>query len=231
MCHSSGTFTSGSFKGMPLTSATVRVTYTHTASDNGKCNTCHLGSTGYAEGVSSTPGNTHLGIPLVGGVAVNCDTCHKSTTNWTGIKTNPVRVSYTHTVSDQNNCSSCHTGSTDSNPVQHGGAIGTGYFASHIAVNGSDCKTCHQASLPNYTSFAGGTATDHRTVADCTSCHYNSTTNTLQFVTTNPTYKHFSLIKSAGGVANVRLVMELVSQLMPMEISNSSSGLLWWSLP
>ncbi len=202
-CHNIATAAGVVWKGMPLTAATTTVTYDHTTMGTATCTSCHAGTTtssGLAEGVANTTaGFTHLTLPIVAAATVDCNICHQSKTIWTGIKTTPKNVTYTHTVSDQASCIACHTGSKDSLPTaQHGGAIGTGYAlaatgTAHIVTNGSDCNGCHVASIPNYTSFAGGIATDHRATATCTTCHWNASTNTIANNTTNPGYKHFPI--------------------------------------
>jgi hypothetical protein len=196
---------------------------------------------------------------------------------WTGIKSIPALVTYTHTTADQTSCLACHTGSTDSVPAEHGGAIGLNYFpiiypatgtitvsgtavsgsltnfntfpiggailqtgtsnsgtistitsatsittaasmttiasgaaysAVHLPTNGGDCSGCHAITVTGgtakngtatkvvapYESFYGGLAADHRAGANCITCHWNTTTSTLNNISHATTgYTHFNM--------------------------------------
>jgi Cytochrome c7 and related cytochrome c len=109
-----------------------------------QCHTCHMGN--------YTPGQRRPNDTTHNGVTNNCESCHKSTSVWTGAQVD--HSQYTAAT----NCATCHNGS---------GA--TGKPSNHIPVTLNTCATCHNTS--------GAWATtkfNHTQVAvtnQCSTCH------------------------------------------------------------
>ena len=117
----------------------------------GKCSTCHMG--GYISENALTFSPTHAG----GLAPAQCDTCHKSTTDWTAATT------FTHDATTVGKCSTCHTP----------GGAGMPVGATHILVPGIQCDNCHKSTV------TGGFLTrtmNHTVVAatPCANCHGGS---------------------------------------------------------
>ena len=134
------------------------------------CDACHKGSTtSWANGkfhaaysVSTTCATCHTGAYLMAvgkpnnathaTVTGNCESCHKSTTNWSGAKVD-------HSMFNvSTNCASCH------------GVTATGKSATHIPVGATNCFSCHNVSPAQWTP----TKWNHTQVtvtAVCASCH------------------------------------------------------------
>jgi len=111
-----------------------------------QCSSCHL--TGLY-GLTSKPA-TAIHATVTG----NCESCHKTTSSWTGAKVDHS----TFTVAT--NCASCHNGSS-----------ATGKSASHIPSGAATCGTCHNTTgwVPskwNHTQLV--------VVNQCSTCHTGS---------------------------------------------------------
>ncbi|UCV21462.1 cytochrome c3 family protein [Ferribacterium limneticum] len=130
-CHSSTTVWSGA-------------RYPHTGA-TGTCSNCH-GHSGTVTVLGA------LAKPQTGHVATTaqCDTCHRSTTAWTG-------ATYAHAASAVGTCSNCHNGTT-----APGKPLGT----AHIPTT-AQCDTCHK----NYTAFRPASMSHAGTAGACISCH------------------------------------------------------------
>jgi hypothetical protein len=117
-----------------------------------QCASCHL-SAGY--GLTSKPATTTHST-----VTGNCETCHKSNTNW-------LSVQYAHAPANAvgtGTCDNCHNGSTTA--VKKG--------ATHIPVPAgiAKCDSCHKSQV----SFTSSVTMNHGVVsaATCKSCHNGS---------------------------------------------------------
>jgi hypothetical protein len=107
------------------------------------CATCHSGGFPPAVGKPSTP--------IHASVTGNCESCHKSTSTWSGAKVDH------STFNSSTNCASCHNGST-----------ATGKPVTHVPVGSSNCFNCHNTSgwLPSKWNHTQLTVT-----GQCASCH------------------------------------------------------------
>ena len=108
-----------------------------------QCASCHTGAFPPAEG---KPSNA-----IHAGVSGNCESCHKSTSNWSSAKVD-------HSgFGAATNCASCHNGST-----------ATGKSASHIPVGATSCFSCHGTTgwIPTKWNHTQLTVT-----AQCAGCH------------------------------------------------------------
>ncbi|WP_284619042.1 cytochrome c3 family protein [Aquabacterium humicola] len=131
----------GCHKGSTSTWANGKFHAYYGASSN--CASCHTGNYLSAVGKPSTP--------IHASVTGNCESCHKSTTTWSGAKVDHA------SFNDATNCASCHNGSS-----------ATGKSSSHIPVGSTNCFACHGTSgwTPskwNHTQTA--------VAAQCASCH------------------------------------------------------------
>lgn len=113
------------------------------------CTSCH--STG---GIRPSYPAVHIST-----VGKDCKACHQASVtasyaNWTsGV--------YGHTPAPSN-CAGCHADN----------AVKDSFPAGHIAVNGLDCKSCHQASVTgNYGNWTGGVFSHNPEPATCKTCH------------------------------------------------------------
>jgi len=145
------------------------------------CASCHTGAYQAAVGKPATA--THSAV------TGNCESCHKSTTNWSSAKVD-------HSIYNAaTNCTTCHNGTNATGKSATHIPIGTtGCFACHnaggswtptkwnhtqVAVT-AQCASCHTGSYPP----ADGRPTNHipyQTVpvtaaANCDACHKGSTT-------------------------------------------------------
>jgi hypothetical protein len=146
----------------------------------GTCSTCHNGT--------NATGKSTLHVATT----AQCDTCHKSTTIWTGTKLDHTTLT---------NCSSCHNGTS-----------ATGKATTHVPTT-VQCSTCHKPGYPNWLpakvhpnatvtatcstchngSFATGKTANHiPTTAQCDSCHKAG------FVTWNPGRFHINVTVVTG---------------------------------
>ncbi|PKO59677.1 MAG: hypothetical protein CVU24_14795, partial [Betaproteobacteria bacterium HGW-Betaproteobacteria-18] len=111
------------------------------------CASCHA-TTAY--GLTAKPNTTtHSGVTV-------CETCHKSTSNWSNVQ-------FVHSAANAvgtGTCDTCHNGST-----------ALGKSASHIPVSGglAKCDSCHKSQV----SFNTSVTMNHTVVstATCKSCH------------------------------------------------------------
>src|SRR5438132_13662549 len=101
----------------------------HTEVAAGTCATCHNGTM-----ATGKPANHVV-------TTAACDTCHKSTTTWTG-------AMYDHTGVAPGSCATCHNGTT-----------ALGKPANHIPTT-QPCDLCHKS----YTAFGPGTRSEDRRV-------------------------------------------------------------------
>jgi hypothetical protein len=115
-----------------------------------QCANCHTGSYPPAVGRPNTA--VHVGV-------TTCESCHKSTANWT-------TVTFTHSAANAvgtGTCDSCHNGST-----------AKGKPTTHIPVTTgvTKCDNCHKSQA----SFATSVTMNHTVVATstCKSCHSGS---------------------------------------------------------
>ncbi len=166
-------------------------TMTHSAVSSMRCDACHNGSY-TSEGTKGAMGSASY----AGHVATNgqdCLTCHASAattfTSWAG-------ATYVHQPSD-NNCSSCHNGTTAtgnttpphipvtgvqcSNCHTNTATSFTTYTMTHSAVSSMRCDACHNGSYTSQgTKGAQGTASYAGHVAtggqDCVTCHASAAT-------------------------------------------------------
>jgi ribosomal protein L44E len=115
-------------------------------------------------GIVSNCANCHNGMTYAGGVTpqakpakhistnLACETCHKSTTSFTGTAMNHTGIT--------TGCATCHNGSTSA----------TAKPANHIFTS-SPCETCHKS-----TSTFSGTKMNHTgIVSNCANCHNGMT--------------------------------------------------------
>jgi len=110
------------------------------------CASCHTGA--YLQAVGKPNNTTHATV------TGNCESCHKSTSTWSGAKVDHS----TFTVAT--NCSTCHNGST----------AGRAKPANHIPHGTTSCMSCHNVSPAQWTP----TKWNHTQVvvtAQCASCH------------------------------------------------------------
>jgi hypothetical protein len=131
----------GCHKGSVTTWANGRL-HANVAVDSG-CSTCHGANVLAAAGKPSTP--------IHASVTGNCESCHKSTSTWSGAKVDH------STFNSSTNCASCHNGST-----------ATGKPVTHVPVGSSNCFNCHNTSgwLPSKWNHTQLTVT-----GQCASCH------------------------------------------------------------
>ncbi|MFZ6820663.1 cytochrome c3 family protein, partial [Undibacterium sp. Ji22W] len=110
----------------------------------GTCITCHSGA--YVAQNAQTKSAKHITT------TAQCDTCHTSTTTWTGVNFNHANVS----PPVAGRCASCHNGST-----------AAGKSATHIPTT-AQCDSCHTSGFSTWTSpkmnHAGMAGT-------CSTCH------------------------------------------------------------
>jgi hypothetical protein len=108
-----------------------------------QCSSCHLSS---AYGLTAKPSTA-----IHNGVTGNCESCHKSTSAWSG-----ARVDHS-TFTSATNCASCHNGTS-----------ARGKEASHIQVNATNCFTCHNTSgwIPSKWNHTQLTVSN-----TCSTCH------------------------------------------------------------
>lgn len=129
---------------------------------NGKFHSYYSVSTGCVTCHTITPGGTYLnavGKPTTAthtGVTGNCESCHKSTTNWSS-------ATFAHSAANAvgtGTCDTCHNGST-----------AKGKPASHIPITAATakCDSCHKSQA----SFATAVTMNHTVVAtqSCKLCH------------------------------------------------------------
>jgi hypothetical protein len=117
------------------------------------CATCHATA---AYGLTSKPNTaTHSGVTV-------CETCHKSTGNWSSVQ-------FAHSAANAvgtGTCDTCHNGST-----------ALGKSASHIPVVAglAKCDSCHKSQV----SFNTAVTMNHSVVstATCKSCHSGTYTS------------------------------------------------------
>lgn len=143
-----------------------------------KCSSCHNNASysATAKQLPSSP-SAHLTIP---GNA-DCNTCHTSTTSFTGISLPTLNVTYGHLNGDIN-CSSCHQG-------KPGYSKGTNFISNHMATNNAQCSSCHQdvsatgalfVSYKSFTIHSASATTDPTAVPPaidtrCNVCHTGAT--------------------------------------------------------
>ncbi|HLJ78350.1 MAG TPA: hypothetical protein VKT75_13090 [Acidobacteriaceae bacterium] len=134
--------------------------YVHASGDT-NCSSCHNGTT--ATGKSTT----HIPVG-----AIQCSNCHTQTA------TSFVTYTMNHSAVSASRCDSCHNGSYESQGTK--GAYATSSYPGHVAINGQDCITCHAASVPAFTTFAGAFYVHQAGDTNCLSCHNgtNATGNT-----------------------------------------------------
>jgi len=125
-------------------------TMDHTVVTGTLCSTCHNGS--YLTENALTKPATH--VPTT----AECNSCHASTTTWTGVLYSHTDPTKTYT----NNCSSCHTpaGAGVSKPGTH---IPT------VPLT-QQCDTCHK----NFSAFKPAQMNHVGLAGQCSSCHNGS---------------------------------------------------------
>jgi hypothetical protein len=163
-CHTAS-YTSLSFTGAVI-SHTPGTAYSSAT----KCSNCHSGTYAATEGVKSLPATGH--IPYTLGTSLDCNSCHKTTTSFTGWLTSDVHTAVNAGTSPYT-CASCH----DSSKTYTAVVIKPSAATAHISYNtGVDCSVCHTGAtgLTTFTSWTMGT-TGHSNVATavplCSSCH------------------------------------------------------------
>ena len=114
---------------------------------SGNCSTCHSGA--YVSVNAQVKGPTHVST------TAQCDTCHRSTTVWTG-------ATFAHPATATGTCSTCHVA---------GGASRVFKTATHIPTS-AQCDTCHK----NYASFKPAVmshtgTTGPLSTGNCSTCH------------------------------------------------------------
>ncbi|MBL8359230.1 MAG: hypothetical protein JNN18_01970, partial [Rubrivivax sp.] len=107
------------------------------------CYTCHTGS--YLNAVGKPSNAVHATV------TGNCESCHKSTSTWSG-----ARVDHS-TFNDSTVCASCHNGT---------GA--TGKPSTHIPVGATNCYTCHSVTGWRPTKW---NHSQLPVTAQCATCH------------------------------------------------------------
>ncbi|WP_395701884.1 hypothetical protein [Aquabacterium sp.] len=107
------------------------------------CVACHTGT--YLNAVGKP--NTAIHATVTG----NCESCHKSTSTWSGAKVDH------STFNDTTNCANCHNGST-----------ATGKSATHIPSGSTNCFTCHNTTGWTPTKW---NHTQLPVTSQCASCH------------------------------------------------------------
>ncbi|MCP5283878.1 MAG: hypothetical protein H6933_03160 [Burkholderiaceae bacterium] len=107
------------------------------------CATCHSGA--YPDAVGKPSDALHAGV------TGNCESCHKSTSNW-----GSARVDHS-TFNAATNCASCHNGSA-----------ATGKPGTHIPTGAASCYSCHGTTGWTPTKW---NHTQVPVTAQCASCH------------------------------------------------------------
>ena len=130
------------------------------------CVTCHVaGGDGAAFVRTNVSGTTAEAFAHKYSAVPNCESCHRSFTNWYG-------ALYDHAGAGSS-CSTCHNGAT---------ATGTAQFSGHTSIGTSECSTCH-TSTTTWLGALGGMPSNHvatsyfkpSTIA-CTACHPTAST-------------------------------------------------------
>ena len=121
--------------------------FTHTSSITA-CATCHA---------TGAPKNSFPAIHI-STQGLDCKSCHQASVtsgyvNWTN-------AYFTHSASIAT-CATCHA---DGKPKDSFPAV-------HIATQGLDCKSCHQATLATFTNWKNGIFNHNPTPANCGTCH------------------------------------------------------------
>ena len=130
-CHKNGTTS--------WTGARVHANYTI----GNSCASCHSGA--YPDAVGKPTDALHAGV------TGNCESCHKSTSNWSS-----ARVDHS-TFNAATNCASCHNGSA-----------ATGKPGTHIPTGAASCYSCHGTTGWTPTKW---NHTQVPVTAQCASCH------------------------------------------------------------
>ena len=120
------------------------------------CVTCHSLTAGgsYLSAVGKPNNATHASV------TGTCETCHKSTSTWSGAKVD--HSTYTAAT----NCVSCHNGTT-----------ATAKPTVHIPVGAATCFACHNVSPQQWTPTKWN-HTQTTVVGQCASCHTGAFPNT-----------------------------------------------------
>ena len=162
------------------------------------CVSCHTGAYLMAVGKPNTA--THAAI------TGNCESCHKSTTNW-------LTVTFTHAPANAvgtGTCDNCHGVTATGKPAGHipvpaGTAkcdschksqvkFATAVTMNHTVVTTAQCKTCHNGSFTSQgTQGALGKPTNHipevqllnGAAMDCNACHTSTTAFTTMTMNHN----------------------------------------------
>ncbi|MCP5285473.1 MAG: hypothetical protein H6933_11285 [Burkholderiaceae bacterium] len=167
-CHKNGTTT--------WTGARVHANYSLSTS----CASCHSGA--YPDATGKPTDALHAGV------TGNCESCHKSTSNWASAKVDH------STFNAATNCASCHNGSAATGkPATHiptgaatcfscHGTTGwtpTKWNHSQVPVT-AQCASCHNGAFPPADGKPGNhvpyTAVPVTAAANCDGCHKNGTT-------------------------------------------------------
>jgi hypothetical protein len=149
------------------------------ASISTSCATCHTGA--YAPAVGKPSNTTHATV------TGNCESCHKSTSTWSGAKVDHGSFNAATT------CASCHNGNpTPGKPASHMPVGATNCFNCHSVTGWTPtkwnhtqlvvtaaCATCHSGGYPP----ADGRGNNHipyatvavAAAANCDACHKGST--------------------------------------------------------
>jgi hypothetical protein len=132
----------------------------------GNCSTCHGGAYTAVNAQAKSAGHV--------ATTAQCDTCHKSTTIWTG-------ATFTHPATAAGTCSTCHVA----------GGSGLPKNATHIPTT-AQCDTCHKNTTlfkPAVMSHTG--TTGPIAAGNCATCHGGAYTavgadakSTAHFITT-----------------------------------------------
>jgi hypothetical protein len=114
----------------------------------GQCSTCHKGA--YVSENALTYSSTHAG----GQSPAQCDSCHKSTTDWSS------STAFTHDATTKGTCNTCHKT----------GGSGMAMGSTHIPIGSVQCDTCHTSTSTG--GFLTRTMIHTAVVATaCATCH------------------------------------------------------------